>query len=98
MQPIASEQHTESRAARTIHDIFESGRPVTYIRSAEEQRVAKALREVGSRLRPSTPIPVWTWSLTEGMRRGDESSIPGTLTPRGVLDFIAAHAEPEYFT
>ncbi len=50
VQPIASEQRTESRAAKTIRDIFESGRPVTVFRSAEEQRVAKALREVGSRL------------------------------------------------
>lgn len=97
MQPIASEEHTESRAARTIRDIFESGRPVTYVRSAEEQRVSKALREVGSRLRPSNPIPVWTWTLTEGMRREQDSPVPGTLTPRGVLDFIAAHAEPGIF-
>ena len=52
MQPIASEQHTESRAAKTIRDIFESGRPVTYIRSAEEQRVAKALRGGGFAIAP----------------------------------------------
>ena len=97
MQPIASEQHTESRAAKTIRDIFESGRPVTYIRSAEEQRVAKALREVGRRLRPSTPIPVWTWTLTEGCVAGTNHRIPGTLTPRGALDFIAAHTEPAIF-
>ena len=30
---------TESRAAKQIREIFASGRPLTYIRSAEEQRV-----------------------------------------------------------
>ena len=59
----------ESRAAKMIREIFESGRPLTYIRTAEEQRVGKVLREVGRRLCASTPVPVWTWSLTEGLRR-----------------------------
>ena len=36
----------ESRAAKTVREIFESGRPLTYIRSSEEQRVARVLREV----------------------------------------------------
>ena len=36
-----SEQKTESRSLRTLREIFESGRPLTYIRSAEEQRIAQ---------------------------------------------------------
>jgi SpoVK/Ycf46/Vps4 family AAA+-type ATPase len=78
-----------------IRDIFESGRPLTYIRSSEEQRVAGVLREVGARL--STRTPVWTWSLTEGMRAGDDSVAPGAVTPRGALDFIAAYEGPAIF-
>ena len=54
-----------------VREIFESGHPLTYIRSAEEQRVGRVLREAGRRLIDSAPVPVWTWSLTEGMR--DES-------------------------
>jgi SpoVK/Ycf46/Vps4 family AAA+-type ATPase len=81
----------ESRAARTIREVFESGRPLTYVRSAEEQRVARVLAEVGIRLLASGPIPVWTWSLTEGMRHGDGPVESGTGTPREVLDFIIAH-------
>ena len=42
----ASPPAAESRAAKTIREILESGRPLTYIRSAEEQRVVRILREV----------------------------------------------------
>jgi SpoVK/Ycf46/Vps4 family AAA+-type ATPase len=74
-----------------IREVFESGRPLTYVRSAEEQRVARVLVEVGMRLLASGPVPVWTWSLTEGMRRGDDPAEAGTEIPRGALDFIIAH-------
>jgi hypothetical protein len=87
----------ESRASKLIREIFESGRPLTYIRSAEEQRVARVLAEVGKRLQSSGPIPVWTWTLTEGLSRANEPSEPGTETPRGVLDFIIGHKSPGIF-
>jgi SpoVK/Ycf46/Vps4 family AAA+-type ATPase len=80
-----------------LRNIFESGRPLTYIRSAEEQRVGRVLREVGVRLRPAARTPVWTWSLTEGMRRDDEAAENGALAPRAALDFIAGHKEPGIF-
>ena len=83
-------ERRESRAAKAIRDVFESGRPVTYVRSSEEQRVAKVLAEV-SRSLGESPVPVWTWSLTEGMQRAGESSPKGTETARGALDYIASH-------
>jgi hypothetical protein len=76
-----------------IREIFESGRPLTYVRSAEEQRVAKVLCEVGAGL----SAPVWTWSLTEGMRRDGGPAEAGAESPRGALDFIAAHQDPAIF-
>jgi SpoVK/Ycf46/Vps4 family AAA+-type ATPase len=79
----------ESRAAQTIREIFESGRPLTYIRSTEERRIERVLRELG--------LTLWTWTLTEGLRRGDEPPEPGTVSPRGALDFIAEHEEPGIF-
>jgi AAA+ superfamily predicted ATPase len=88
-------QAAESRAANTLREIFESGRPLTYVRSSEEQRVAKVLSEVSGHL-PGT-VPVWTWSLTEGMRRQDGSMEPGLEAPRAVLDFIAAHEHAGIF-
>jgi AAA+ superfamily predicted ATPase len=81
----------ESRAARLIRDVFESGRPLTYVHSAEERRVATVLAEVGMKLRGQGAVPVWTWSLTEGMRRDGNAAEPGTQTARGALDFIIAH-------
>ena len=80
----------ESRAARTIWEVFQSGRPLTYIHSVEEQRVGKVLREVALTLFAS-PVPVWTWSLTEGLCRDDAAAETGTADPRQALDFIAAH-------
>ncbi len=93
----APPQKAESRAAKVIRDIFESGRPLTYIRSSEEQRVSRVLREVGQRGLGSLPLPVWTWSMTEGLHREGHASISETENPRTVLDFIDAHAEPAIF-
>jgi AAA+ superfamily predicted ATPase len=80
-----------SRAASMVREIFESGRPLTYIHSTEEQRVAKVLCEVAADL----SAPVWTWSATEGMRCGGgagDSDVPaGAESPRAALDFILAH-------
>src|ERR1035441_4436409 len=80
----------ESRAAKAIWGAFQSGRPLVYIRSVEEQRVARVLRKVALGLFAS-PVPVWTWSLTEGLRRDNQSTETGTEAPRQALDFIAAH-------
>jgi SpoVK/Ycf46/Vps4 family AAA+-type ATPase len=87
----------ESRAAKMLREVFESGRPLTYVRSSEEQRVGSVLREVGLRLLRFTPMPVWTWSLTEGMWSDDEGFKPGTNDPRAALDFIVEHEEPGIF-
>jgi SpoVK/Ycf46/Vps4 family AAA+-type ATPase len=88
-EPPAAQAAPESRAAKMLREVFGSGRPLTYIRSSEEQRVARVLREVSLHLSP-TPTPVWTWSLTEGLRRDAEGAQPGTANPLEALNFIAA--------
>jgi ATP-dependent 26S proteasome regulatory subunit len=87
----------ESNALRSLREILGSGRPLVYIRSAEEQRVAALLREV-ARSFFSSPVPLWTWSLTEGMR-GDDGAPPGAevLGPRAALDFIVSYDGPALF-
>lgn len=97
MDDSTKPQSVESRAAKMLREIFQSGRPLTYIRSAEEQRIGRVLREVGRALHASTPVPVWTWSLTQGMLRDDGVAQAGTLDPREALDFIAAHRDAAIF-
>ena len=88
---------TESRAARAIREVFESGRPLTFIRTSEEQRVAKVLRDVSQGSFAAKPLPVWTWSLTEGMQRDVQQPEPGSHSPRGALDFIAGYRAAAIF-
>jgi SpoVK/Ycf46/Vps4 family AAA+-type ATPase len=106
-QPTKS-RPPESRAAKMLREILESGRPLTYVRSAEEQRVGRALREAGQRLFESAPVLVWTWSLTEGIHRADGevgglghhlhgAAEDSAQDPRGVLNFIAGHKDPAIF-
>ena len=93
--PEVPARGAESRAARTIAEILGSGRPLTYIRCAEEQRVARALREASRGL--AEPAPVWTWSLTEGLRKDGRPPEAGTENPRQALDFIAASSSAGIF-
>jgi hypothetical protein len=87
---------TESRSLAMLRDIFTAGRPLTYIRSTEERRIGDLLREAARRF--FTPaIPVWTWSLTEGMRRDDGAVAVEALEPRAALDFIASHSTGAIF-
>jgi hypothetical protein len=88
---------SQSRAASTIREIFQSGRPLTYIRSSEEQRVAKILRDVAKELHPSSPLPVWTWSVTEEMHHDGVAPAAGTQTARDALNFIVAHTGSAIF-
>jgi len=92
--PIAQ----ESRSLATLREIFESGRPLAYIRSAEEQRISNLLRDAARVFFPS-PVPVWTWSLTEGMHRDDgtRTGEGEPLGPRSALDYIAAYDGPAIF-
>ncbi|MEO8373029.1 MAG: AAA family ATPase [Candidatus Solibacter sp.] len=86
----------ESRASRMLREILQSGRPLTYVRTSEEQRAGNLLREAGQRL-TAAGVPVWSWSLTSGLRRDGGTTEAGTHDPRGVLDFIVAHTEAAIF-
>jgi SpoVK/Ycf46/Vps4 family AAA+-type ATPase len=70
---------------------------LTYIRSAEERRVAALLREAARNMPGGTPLPIWEWSLTEGLRRDGGAVEAGGETPRAVLDFISAHPRAGIF-
>jgi SpoVK/Ycf46/Vps4 family AAA+-type ATPase len=87
----------ESRSLRTLREVVESGRPLIYIRSSEEHRISALLREA-AQVFFKTPVPVWTWSLTEGMHRDDGTAASDEpLGPRAALDYIAAYAGAAIF-
>jgi hypothetical protein len=81
----------ESRAAAQLREIFESGRPIAYIRTSEEFRIERLIREVAQQLRGPGEPSLWTWSLTEGLRRDGCTAEEGNADPRKVLDFIVAY-------
>ena len=80
---------TESRAARLIREAFQSGRPLTYVHTSEEQRVVNVLQEVS---RGQIASAVWTWSVTDGMlKTGASHTEAGATSARGALDFVIGH-------
>jgi hypothetical protein len=90
-------QAKESRSLAALREIFESGRPLAYIRSPEEHRIGQLLAEAATAFFPS-PVPVWTWTLTEGMRSPEAGAADtATADPRAALDFVASYEGPAIF-
>jgi AAA+ superfamily predicted ATPase len=97
-----------SRAVTTLLEIFKSGRPLVYVHSAEEDRVSDLLRSAGRQLGAAAPLPVWTWSLTQGLFSDEQAAQTGndhpdkatglcSCDPREALDFIAQQSSPAIF-
>lgn len=87
----------ESRSLKALREIIESSRPLVYIKSSEEARIGLLLREAAQRYF-NPPVPVWTWSMTEGLRKPDGSSAgAGSENPRVALDLIAGHDGGGFF-
>jgi SpoVK/Ycf46/Vps4 family AAA+-type ATPase len=84
----------ESRGLAMLREVVESGRPLIYVHSPEEGRVMQLLRDAAARIF-AAPVPVFTWSLTEGLQ-GPGVAADGA-GPRAVLDFVAAHASAALF-
>ena len=55
------------------------------------------LRDAGQRLNGNASVPVWTWSLTEGLHAEGQPAEPGTQDPATALTFIAGHQQPAIF-
>jgi SpoVK/Ycf46/Vps4 family AAA+-type ATPase len=84
---------SESRALTILREIIGSGRPLAYVRSSEEQRITALLREAAAKFFPK-PVPFFTWSVTEGLRRDGDKKAGELLSPRAVLDFVAGYDGP----
>lgn len=88
---------SEIRALAQLRALFESGRPLLYVVSPEEDRVEGHLRHAAAHFF-ARPVPLWVWTLTEGLRRDpDPAPDPASTDPLAALDRIAACAEPAVF-
>lgn len=79
-----------SRALGRIKDLIDAGRPLIYVHSAEESRVQQLIQEAAERLFPH-PVPVYTWTVTDGLRGADGAAVAATSEPRAALDHILSH-------
>lgn len=86
-----------SKSLLLLREIIDSGRPLAYIKSAEEPRIAQLLRDTAASCF-ATEVPVLAWSLTEGWTAANGAPAhTDTPTARAALDFIAAHPGPALF-
>ncbi len=87
----------ESKALAALREVIESGRPLTYIHSSEEHRLRSLLTDAAKTFF-AAPVPLWTWSMTEGLRC-DDGTFAGdeTKEPRHALDFVVAFEGPAVF-
>ena len=91
ISPRAESRANESRAAKMLREIFESGRPLTYV--PNRRRVSgwkgDSCGEPGAaRLRADSGLDLEPHRRSVCRRKTPEA---GTQSPRGVLDFIIAH-------
>ncbi|MDD2711205.1 MAG: AAA family ATPase [Verrucomicrobiae bacterium] len=92
-----TEPKKESCALAELREIFDSGHALVYLCSAEERRISQLLRAAAASFFVS-PVELWTWSLTGGLRReGDPPARLDLAAPGAALDFIAKHPEPAIF-
>lgn len=85
------------RALVEISELIDAGRPIIYIKTAEEERTALLLRDAAELLFDAPP-PVYSWSVTDGLRTADgTTAVEGTAGARAAIDFAMAHNGPALF-
>jgi len=85
------------RALGELAELIDAGRPIIYIQTPEEERVALLLREAAERLFEA-PRPVYSWTETEGLRTADGSVVVDAAAgARAALDFVISHEGPALF-
>ncbi|MGD7009729.1 AAA family ATPase [Metabacillus sp. 84] len=77
---------------------FRARFPFLHITTWEEERVISELRTLAqSEEMIKTPRTFFTWSVTEGFKRNEESGPDAMKTPVKALDFIEKYKEPAIF-
>lgn len=88
---------TPNRALAEIKELIDAGRPLIYLHSSEEERVQQLLLDLAGQFF-SPPVPIFTWTATEGLRGPDGASVgETTVDPRSALDYIIGYEKPALF-
>src|SRR5262245_20902722 len=92
-----SEKRERPRALKELGELVDAGRPIIYIKTAEEQRTALLLRQAAEILFDPAP-PIFSWTSTEGLVTADGSTpVAAADGPRAALDFVIRHQGPGIF-
>ena len=90
---------TQSNTLRTVSEelqiLVASRASLVMVRTAEERRLESILRHVADAAF-SLPVPLFVWSLTEGLREGDDVAF-GSEEPRTALDTIIDYGQHALF-
>lgn len=90
---------TQAPAARTVPEelqiLVASRATLVFVQTAEERRLESILRRVADTAF-SLPVPLFVWSLTEGLREGDEA-VFGSEEPQKALDAIIDYGQHALF-
>jgi len=89
-------QQRESRALAEMRGLIHAGRPLIFVLSPEEGRVKELLDQLAATL-SDAPVPVFTWSATEGLRDPEGAAVTSAGDSRAALDFVAAHEGAAFF-
>jgi SpoVK/Ycf46/Vps4 family AAA+-type ATPase len=92
-----SEKKERPRALKELGELVDAGRPIIYIKTAEEERAALLLRQAAEVLFDTAP-PIFSWTSTEGVVTADGSTaVAAADGPRAALDFVILHQGPGIF-
>ncbi|MBI4581044.1 MAG: AAA family ATPase, partial [Planctomycetes bacterium] len=85
-----------NKALAALTDVTDAGRPLIYVQTPEEDRVAALLRQAAVRAGKDRP-GLFVWSVTEGLLENDKAAKSQPEGPRGILDFVIGHGKPAIF-
>jgi AAA+ superfamily predicted ATPase len=78
---------------RDLRILLASSHPLVFVETREEDRALRIIRRAAAELE----TPVWTWSVTRGLRRDGAESQYGTEPLDAALGFIEERRQPGVF-
>ena len=80
----------------TAHQLIAARVSLIWVLTWEEERLERLVLQLSERVFPD-PIPLVTWSLSEGLRQGEQPAVAGSQDPEVALRLIRSWEEPALF-